>query len=85
MLESSIERKFVKEAQKRGFLALKMTGYAGIPDRLLLCNGEAIFVELKTNTGRLSKVQELVHTKLRGLGFKVFVVRDVNLFFNESI
>ena len=49
MRESSIERKLVTEAKKRGGLAVKFVspGLDGVPDRLVLLPGEPSFRELK--------------------------------------
>ena len=47
-------------------------GLRGIPDRLVLMpGGRVIFVELKTDRGRLSKIQQAVHRKLLALGMTV--------------
>ena len=74
MKESSIERRFVNGIKKRGGLALKFTspGHAGVPDRLvLLPRGRIVFVELKTETGRLTPLQIDTHNRMRNLGAEV--------------
>lgn len=74
MRESAIERKLVRGIRKQGGLALKLVspGHAGVPDRLvLLPGGRVIFVELKTETGRLSPLQVDTHTRMRSLGMDV--------------
>lgn len=71
-LERNIERKFRDEIKLRGGMAIKLTGLAGIPDRMVLMPGGKItFVELKTSTGRKSKIQHAVQAKLIALGFDV--------------
>ncbi len=73
--ESNLERRFVREVKARGGLALKMSGMAGIPDRLvLLPGGRVVFVELKTDGGRLSKIQRHVIAMLSRLGCEVEVL-----------
>ncbi|MDB4306092.1 VRR-NUC domain-containing protein [bacterium] len=74
-LESSVEKWVDFYAKERGGRAFKLTGYTGIPDRLvLLPNGITIFVETKRpDGGIISKAQRMVHRSLRGLGFRVFV------------
>lgn len=60
----------------------------GVPDRLvLLPGGRVIFVELKTDTGRLSTLQEFVHGRLRRLGMDVQVLygRDEVLAFVKEV
>jgi hypothetical protein len=45
-----------------------------LPDRLILLNGRAYFVELKTTGKRLRPSQSLVHSKLKKYGFDVTVI-----------
>ena len=72
--EANLERHFMREVKLRGGWAIKMNpiGLRGIPDRLVLMpGGRVIFVELKTDRGRLSKIQQAVHRKLLALGMTV--------------
>ena len=74
MRESSIERKLVAGIHKAGGIAYKFVspGHAGVPDRLILLpGGRVLFVELKTDTGRLSALQKEQHKRLRALGMDV--------------
>ena len=74
MLESRIEKALVDGVRKMGGWAIKLVspGNAGVPDRLvLLPGGRVVFVELKTETGRLSPLQKQVHDRLRSLGMDV--------------
>ena len=64
---------------KRGYKAAavaKATGMlAGEPDmRVYMPAGVVVFFELKTDKGRLSDAQKILHDKLRGLGHRVFTV-----------
>lgn len=62
----------------RGYACIKQeTNIAtGLPDRLLLFPGGVVcFVELKSAGDNPSPRQELMHTKLRNLGFLVFIIR----------
>lgn len=78
MKERSIEQYFTRRIQTIGGLAMKFTspGLAGVPDRLVLIKGRAVFVELKSPTGRVTRRQALMHRRLQGLGFPVEVVRS---------
>ena len=61
MLEKEIERRMCEMVRKRGGLTYKFTspGNVGVPDRLIITpTGVVWFVELKTETGRLSKIQK---------------------------
>lgn len=46
--EGTIEKYLKKEANKYGFLCLKFTsGDNGVPDRILIGNGQVVFTEVK--------------------------------------
>lgn len=46
--EGTIEKYLKKEANKHGFLCLKFTsGDNGVPDRILIGNGQVVFTEVK--------------------------------------
>lgn len=86
--ERSIERYLCRRVKKIGGYAMKITspGLAGVPDRLVLFNGLAVFVELKAPAGKLSDRQAAVHRILQGYGFPVSVVHnydEVNRLVNE--
>ncbi len=77
MKESTIEGRLVRSAKQAGWLALKFVspGNAGVPDRMLISpEGRIIFVELKTETGRLSKMQKAQIERLRRHGQDVRVL-----------
>lgn len=74
--ERDVERHFVEKAPN-GAWAVKLNpiGLRGLPDRMLLLpGGTIIFVELKIPTGRLSRLQRVVHERLRKLGFRIEVL-----------
>ena len=80
MRESSIERRLVTEVKKRGGLAAKFVspGLDGVPDRItLLPGGKMAFVELKAPGKSLRPLQALRKEQLEGLGFRVFVVDEL--------
>ena len=77
MLEKDIERRFVRAFERRGAMAWKFTspGRQGVPDRVvILPGGRIIFVELKTETGKLSPIQKTTIARLRAQGCEVRVV-----------
>jgi VRR-NUC domain len=58
---------------------LKRAGYvAGIPDRCILWNGKAHFLECKGPRGRLSPAQEEMFVRIEDTGCEVAVVRSVD-------
>lgn len=77
MLEKLIEKKLVKEVEKRKGLCLKLVclGFFGMPDRMLLLPyGKIGFVEVKTPGKKPRTLQLKRHEQLRKLGFKVYVL-----------
>lgn len=63
MLEKKIERRLVEGVKKRGGMCLKFVSPStpGVPDRIIITKtGHVIFAELKTETGRLSKMQQYI-------------------------
>ena len=71
MKESAIEARLVREVKKRGGLCYKFTspGNPGVPDRIvILPGGTTVYVELKTEIGRLAKVQKWQIEELRRRG-----------------
>lgn len=68
MKESQIEAKLVRLVRGRGGLCFKFVspGNPGVPDRIIVTPmGRVVFVELKTETGRLQKLQEWQLGELR--------------------
>lgn len=81
MLEREVEKVLVDEVKKLGGRAYKLVspGNNGMPDRLVIFPGQApVFVELKTDTGKLTALQEVQIKRLRVLGQKVFVAKGID-------
>lgn len=81
MLESEIEKIFVDEVRRLGGKAYKWVspGNAGVPDRMvILPDCKPIFVELKTDTGQLTRLQKIQIDRLRRLGQDVRVVKGLS-------
>jgi hypothetical protein len=51
---------------------------AGIPDLLILCRGQLFGLELKAESGRVSKAQAATHTSLRDAGCRVAIAVGVD-------
>jgi hypothetical protein len=63
--------------EKQGGLFLKLSGKAGLPDRLLLLpGGRCAFVEVKVPAGTVRATQLMWLARLRSLGFQAVVVRS---------
>ncbi|MCI8388998.1 MAG: VRR-NUC domain-containing protein [Clostridiales bacterium] len=77
MLEKEIERRMKRAVEERGGMCCKFVspGNPGVPDRMILIpGGRIVFVELKTETGRLAKIQEWQISEMRKRGADVRVV-----------
>ena len=88
-MEKDIEAKLVREIKKIGGRAYKFIspGTRGVPDRIvILPGGKIIFVELKTEVGRLTALQRAQRRILQRLGCDVRSVHgaeDVEAFLEE--
>lgn len=77
MLERTLENYFKMKIESSFGLCIKLIGYVGIPDRLILLpKGRIFFVEFKQKGKKPRKIQKFVHSKLKNLGFKVYVIDD---------
>lgn len=76
MREREIERALVKRVKAAGGEVRKLAwiGRRGAPDRLVMLPERYLFVELKAPGGRLSRLQDLEHRRLRAAGFDVRVI-----------
>lgn len=81
MKEKGIEKILVDEVRKLGGRAYKWVspGNDGVPDRIVIFpDQQPIFVELKSEKGRLTALQELQIKRLRELGQCVAVIRGID-------
>lgn len=91
MRESQIEARLVQGVKARGGLCLKFTspGSPGVPDRIVITpKGRVCFVELKTEIGRLAKIQQWMISEMQDRGVEVFVVKgltEVKQFLEEVL
>jgi hypothetical protein len=88
VLEREIEKRLNQRVKQAGGLSFKwISTVTGVPDRIVILNSCVYFVELKTETGRLSSRQVLVFDELGEHGFPVHVLRnydDIEDFVNET-
>lgn len=79
--EKYIEKRLVYLVKSRGGICIKYPSsfFNGFPDRLILLpNGLIAFVELKSTGKKPTTLQLAIHKQLIRLGFKVFVIDNVN-------
>lgn len=80
MLEKEVEKFLVREIKKLGGVSFKFIspGNAGVPDRIvILPTGKVVFVELKTDRGKLTKLQEVQIKKISNLRADARVLRGI--------
>lgn len=79
--EKDLERTFsekLNRTKKVWVIKLLSTFIKGLPDRMILCQGGYVgFAEIKTTGKKPTKIQTYIHEKLRALGFKVFIIDDL--------
>ena len=81
MKESELERILADEVRKEGGRTYKWVspGNGGVPDRIVCFpGGEIYFVELKTESGRVSPQQKIQLNRLIGLGQRAVIVRGMD-------
>lgn len=66
MLESKIQASLIKQLERQGYYVVRLisTNKPGIPDLLLLKNGQASFIEVKRKGGKVSPLQLQRHLEL---------------------
>jgi|TARA_R110000803_G_C11986843_1_gene321430 DNA anti-recombination protein RmuC len=83
MRESIIQQKITQKARQQGILCVKVDSSSsrGWPDlTCVLPNGTVLFIELKTPTGKLSRLQEHMIDKLKRNKANVHIIRSVEEF-----
>ena len=86
--ENKVENHLGKEVAKLGGLTRKWVspGNNGVPDRIVIINGQVTFVEVKTTAGEFESGQEREHDRLRAVGADVTTVygeHGVNLLIKD--
>lgn len=78
MLEKEIERRMVQTVKDRGGLCYKFVSpnNPGVPDRIIITpDGRVVFVELKTEIGRLARIQKWQISEMQKRGADVRVAK----------
>lgn len=79
MLEKQIEQKLKEQIESLGGKAFKFIspGNSGVPDRIVLLNGQCYFVELKKPGSKPRPLQKVIHEQFKQLGFHVYVISSL--------
>ena len=84
MSEDKLKRKCVswlkKEHPDVWFYCPTDHFYSGIPDFIICNKGKFIAVELKTPTGKTTKIQDWTHERIKKSGGIVYVFRSFDVF-----
>ena len=78
MREQQIQKKRIDQLEKEGYYVIKLikTNKNGIPDVLAIPpDSPVIFSEIKTENGKVSKIQEYRLKELDGYGFTTEIYR----------
>ena len=77
--EAAIQRQVMKALEKEGWTCVKLiqTNLNGMPDLLCMRHGMTMFVEVKSETGKVSPMQLHRIEKLKMNGFGAYVVSSV--------
>ena len=78
MREQQVQTRRIKELEAEGYYVIKLrkTNKNGIPDLIAIkANGDILFSEIKTASGKLSKLQEYRIKELQTNGFRTEVYR----------
>ena len=78
MLEKEIESRMARMVKERGGLCYKFVSPSnpGVPDRIIITpDGRVIFVELKTEIGRLANIQKWQMSEMKKRGADVRVAK----------
>ena len=81
MKESAIEARLVRMVRDRGGLCYKFVspGNPGVPDRIVITpGGRTIYVELKTEVGRLAAIQKWQQDEMRKRGADVRTLKGLD-------
>ena len=87
--EGIIEKYLVAQSDKHGFLCRKFVspGRQGVPDRIVIGKGHTVFIELKSQTGKLSEIQkqEIKRMLKHGADVRVYNSKQqIDDFFKET-
>lgn len=78
MTEQKIQKKRIDQLESEGYYVIKLikTNKNGIPDLIAIRgDGSILFSEIKTERGRVSKLQEYRLKELNDNGFKTEIYR----------
>jgi Holliday junction resolvase len=87
MRESDIQHQIIKFLEAAGWYPVKIiqSNKNGWPDLQAHLAGHTIFIEVKSETGKLSELQKYRHKQLTQFGFHVITTNNLNHFTHEFL
>ena len=87
MRESQIQSQIIHWLEKEGWLVVKIiqTNKNGWPDLQIHKLGVTIFIEVKSEHGVVSELQQYRHKQLKDAGFFVFITKSLKELQHEFI
>lgn len=78
--EGTIEKHLLKQCKALKFMCLKFTspGNNGVPDRVVIANGQTVFIELKRPGAGPRRLQREVIAEMRSHGAAVHVANTID-------
>ena len=88
--EGKVEDYLIKKCEEHGFLCYKFVspGRNGVPDRIVIGRGHTVFIELKSEDGKPSKLQLLNAKRMTEAGADVrfcFSKSEIDMFFEQAL
>ena len=88
MSESEIQKSIIDYCTLKGALVFRMNAGSrnynnkqapkGTPDLFIVLNQKALWIEVKTEKGKVSEVQEEMHERLNNMGQRVIIARSLD-------
>ena len=79
--ETRLVNKITKKLRAMGAFVINNHGgtfsRAGVPDLTVIIGGHTVWMEVKTESGRVAPIQKNVHDKMRRRGANIHVIRSV--------
>lgn len=87
MRESIIQKEIIKWLENEGWYVVKIiqTNKNGWPDLQIHADGITIFIEVKSENGKVSELQKYRHKQLQEKGFHIIITSSLNNLQHELI
>ena len=87
MRESDIQHEIIEWLEKHDFYVVKLiqTNKNGIPDLIVLKDGCTIFIEVKSEKGKVAELQKYRHKQLLEKGFYTIIAKSLKEVTHEFI